>query len=63
MIRLNRSIERNYKLYKRTNNERTLVSEQNPHLVPHDRPNSLKFERANLAVSRATLQLQCYQNY
>jgi len=27
-IRVNRSIERNY---KRTNNERTVVSEQNPH--------------------------------
>ena len=32
-IRLNRSIERNY---KRTNNERTMVTEHNRHLVPHD---------------------------
>jgi len=57
-IRLNRSIERKY---KRTNNERTMVTEQNPHLVPHD--NSWKFKRANLPVTRSTLQLQCYQNY
>jgi len=32
-IRLNRSIERKY---KRTNNERMMVIEQNPHQVPHD---------------------------
>jgi len=32
-IRLNRSIERCYKL---TTNECTVVSKQNPHLVPHD---------------------------
>jgi len=32
-IRLNRSIERKY---KRTNDERTLVTGQNPHLMPHD---------------------------
>jgi len=36
-------------------------NEQNPHLVPRD--NSLKFKRANLAVTRVSLQLQCYQNY
>jgi len=57
-IRLNRSIERKY---KRTNNECTVVNEQNAHLVPHD--NSWKFKRANLAVTGAHLQLQCYQNY
>jgi len=58
-IRLNRSTERNY---KRTNRERTVVNEQNPHLVvPHD--NSLKLKHAILAVTRANLQLQCYQNY
>jgi len=45
-IRLNRSIERKY---ERTNNECTIVTEQNPHLVPHD--NSWKFKRANLAVT------------
>jgi len=38
-----------------------MVTEQKPHLVPHD--NSLKFKRANLAVTRANLQLQCYQNH
>jgi len=43
--------------YKRTNNERTMVTEQNPHLVPHDN------KRANLAVTRANLQTQCYQNH
>jgi len=32
-ILVNRSFER---CYKRTNNERTVVSDQNPHLVPHD---------------------------
>jgi len=32
-ISLNRSVER---CYKRTNNERTMVSKQNQHLVPHD---------------------------
>jgi len=32
-IPLNRSIERKY---ERTNNEHTMVTEQNPHLVPHD---------------------------
>jgi len=32
-IRLNRSIERKY---KRANNERTVVTEKNPHLVPHE---------------------------
>jgi len=32
-ILLNMSIERKY---KRTNHERTMVNEQNPHLVPHD---------------------------
>jgi len=32
-IRLNRSTEQKY---KRTNNERTMVIDQNPHLVPHD---------------------------
>jgi len=57
-IRLNRTIEREY---KRTNNERTMVTEQNPHLAPLD--NSWKFKRANLAVTRANLQLRCYQNY
>ena len=30
-----------------------MVTEQNPHLVPHD--NSLKFKRANLAGTRANL--------
>ena len=48
-ILVNRSFER---CYKRTNNERTVVSDQNPHLVPHD--NRWKFKRANLAVTRAT---------
>jgi len=43
-IRLNRLIERKY---KRANNERTMVTEQNPHLVPHD--NSWKIKRGNLA--------------
>jgi len=38
-----------------------MVTEQNPYLVSHD--NSWKFKRANLAVTRANLQLQCYQNY
>ena len=47
--------------YKRTNNECPVVNEQNPHLVPPD--NSWKFKRANFAVKRANLQLQCYQNY
>jgi len=42
-IRLNRSIERKY---KRTNNERTMITEQNPHFVPHD--NTWKFKRAYL---------------
>jgi len=51
-IRLNRLIERKY---KRTTNERTMVSEQNPHLVPQD--NNWKFKRANLAVTRDSLQL------
>jgi len=37
-IRLNRLIERKY---KRTTNERTMVTEQNPHLVSQD--NSWKF--------------------
>jgi len=46
---------------KRTNNERMVVSEPNPHLVPHC--NSWKFKRAYLAVTRANLKLQCYQNY
>jgi len=32
-IRLNRSLERKY---KQANNERTVVNEQNPPLVPHD---------------------------
>jgi len=31
-----------------------MVTEQNPHLVPHI--NSWKFKRANLAVTRANLQ-------
>jgi len=57
-IRVNRSIERKY---KRTNNEHTMVTEQNKHLVPHD--NSWTFKCATLAVTRANLQLQCYQNY
>jgi len=46
--------------YKRTNNERTVVTEQNPQLVPHD--SSWKYKRSNLAVTRPSLQLQCYQN-
>jgi len=50
-IGLNMSIERGY---KRANNERTVVSEQNSNLPPD---NSLKFKRADLAVTRATLQL------
>jgi len=58
MIRLNRSIEQKY---KRTNHGRTIVIEQNLHLVPHD--NSWKFKRTNLAVARANLQFQYYQNY
>jgi len=33
MIRLNRSIERKF---KQTNNDRMMVTEQNPHHVPHD---------------------------
>ena len=57
-IRLNRSIERKYKL---TNNERTMVTEQNPHLVAH--ANSWKVKSANLAVTRANLQLQGYKNH
>jgi len=56
-IRLNRSTERKN---KRTNNERTMVTEQNPHLLPHNI--SWKFQRADLAVTRFNLQLQCYQN-
>jgi len=32
-------------------NERTVVSKQNPQLVP------------NLAITHATPQVQCYQNY
>jgi len=32
-IRVNRSTERKY---KRTNNECTMATEQNPHRVPHD---------------------------
>jgi len=32
-----------------------MVTEQNVHLVPHD--NSWKSKRANLAVTRANLQL------
>jgi len=38
-----------------------MVTQQNPPLVPHD--NNRKFKRANLAITRANLQLQCYQNY
>jgi len=38
-----------------------MVTEQNPHLVPHD--NSRKFKHANLAVTRANVQIQCYQNH
>jgi len=57
-IRLNKSTERKY---KKTNNKRAVVNEQNPHLVPLD--NSRKFKRANLVVTRANLQLQCCQNY
>ena len=57
-IRLNRSTQRKY---KRTNKERTMVTEQTPHLVPHD--NSWTFKRANLVVTRSNLQLQCYRNY
>jgi len=37
-----------------------MVTEKNPHLVPHG--NSWKFKRANLAVTRPNMQLQCYQN-
>ena len=58
MIRLNRSIERKF---KQTNNERMMVTEQNPHHVPHD--NGWMFKRADLAVTRPNLQLQCYQNH
>jgi len=32
-----------------------MVTEQNPHLVPHDE--KWKFKRVNLAVTRANLQL------
>jgi len=38
-----------------------MVTEKNPHLVLHDI--SWKFKHADLAVTRANLQLQCYQNY
>jgi len=49
-IRLNRSTERKY---KRTNTERTMLTEKNPHPVPHD--NSWNFKRANLAATLANL--------
>jgi len=52
MIRLNRLIERKY---NRTNNKPMMVTEQNPHLVPHG--NDWKFKRANLSVARANLQI------
>jgi len=38
-----------------------VVNEQNLHLVPHHY--SLKFKRANLAVTCIILQRQCYQKY
>jgi len=66
-IRLNRSIEQKY---KRTNNEHAMVSEQKPHLMPHD--NSGKIKRANLAVIPAKsatsvlselLIFKCNSNY
>jgi len=58
MIRLNRSVEQKY---KRTSNKRTMVTEQNPHPVPHD--NSWKFKGAKSGVTRGTLQLPCYRFY
>jgi len=57
-IRLNRSIEQKYKW---TNNEHSMVTEQNPHLVPHN--NSWKFKHVDLAVTHPNLQFQCYQNH
>ena len=57
-IHLNRSTERKHRW---TNNERTMVNEQNPHLVPHD--NCSKFKSANLTATRANLQLQCCHKY